>query len=199
MSLTEIITSVPSWVYDWTGGTIFMVSLYYFFYKSPRAWHWSNATLVPYFLLFIATGMWMLAGLQVIYLMFGIHGWILWRLQEKNNRWAPAWERLAVPFGVVIFVYSISITQFEAVMIWLQFAITALSILGSVLLVLKYPSSWLVYIAANVVGLIYYPSNGLWALTIVQVGAIIMSVQGYRIWKKEDVFMEELTEKKGLA
>lgn len=192
--MSELLSSIPSWVYDWTGGIIFMISLYYFFNKEPKAWHWSNATLMPYFLLFIATEMWMLAGLQVIYLLFGGHGWFLWKLQQWGNTWASAWEKLAVPFGMVIFFYTVYITQFTDAWAWLQFAIVSLSIVGSVLLVLKRSSSWLIYIVANVLGLVYYPHAGLWALTLVQIGAMVMSVIGYRMWREDERKIAVVTE-----
>jgi hypothetical protein len=58
------------------------------------------------------------------------------------------------------------------------------------LLVLKRSSAWLVYISANLLGLIYYPHSGLWALTIVQIGAIVMSVVGYRMWREDEKLNE---------
>ena len=186
--MSEFLASIPMWVYDWTGGIFFMISLWFFFYKLPKAWHWSNASLLPYFLLFVATEMYMLAGLQVIYLLFGGHGWVLWKLQQIGSSWAKAWEKLAIPFGGIVFIYTVYITEFVDAWAWLQFTIVSISIVGSVLLVLKYKEAWLVYIGANILGLVYYPHNGLWALTIVQIGAIVMSVAGYWLWKKQDEF-----------
>jgi nicotinamide mononucleotide transporter len=197
--MVEYFTIVPAWVWDWSGGILFLISLYFYFFKLPSAWHWSNASLVPYFIVFCMLELYMLAGLQVIYLMFGIHGLILWKLQERHNRWAPAWERLAVPFGLVIFGYTVYITQFADAWAWLQFVIVSLAIIGSVLLVLKKRSSWLVYIVSNVLGLVYFPHEGLWAMTFVQFAAALMSVYGYQQWKKDDEFIKDMREKKILA
>lgn len=197
--MVEYLSMVPSYIYDIVGGVFFLISLLFYYHKLPSAWHWSNASLVPYFLVFVMLELYMLAGLQVIYLGFGLHGWVLWKLQDANNRWAPAWEKLAVPFGLSIFAYTIYITTFTDAWAWLQFTIVALSILGSVLLVLKKSSAWLVYIVANVLGMIYYPHEGLWVLTTVQVFAALMSIHGYRLWKREERFYDDMREKKILA
>jgi nicotinamide mononucleotide transporter len=188
-----MIETVPQWVWDWSGSLFFLISLVLYWTKRPSAWHWSNASLLPYTILFVVGEMWMLAGLQVIYLMFGGHGWLLWKLQEWGNVWAKTWERLAVPFGVVIFAYTVYVTQFADMWAWLQFAIVSISIAGSVLLVLKKSAAWLVYIPANLIGIVYYAHAGLWALTFVQVCAIVMSVYGYMMWRTQEKFFERLT------
>lgn len=187
--MSDILNNVPSFVYDLVGGIFFIISLVYFWYKDKKAWHWSNATLLPYFLLFIATEMWMLAGLQVIYLLFGAHGWILWKLQEIGHNFARVWEKLAVPFGATIFLYTVYVTEFVDVWAYMQFAIVSIAIVGSVLLVLKMRSAWTVYIVSNLIGLVYYPHGGLWVLTFVQVCAIVMSYVGYKQWKKDDEYI----------
>ena len=187
--MSDVLSVVPSYVYDIVGGIFFIVSLYFFWTKQKRAWHWSNATLAPYFFLFVATEMWMLAGLQVIYLLFGAHGWILWKLQEIGHNLAKSWEGLAAPFGGFIFLYTVYVTEFSDVWAWLQFLIVSIAIVGSVLLVLKMRHAWTVYILSNLIGLVYYPHSGLWVLTFVQVCAIVMSVHGYRQWKKDEEYI----------
>ena len=77
---------VPLWVLDWTGSILVVVSLVYLFGKRTAYWHWSNASLLPYFLLFVSGGQLMLAGLQVSYLVFGVHGLLLWRLERRQRR-----------------------------------------------------------------------------------------------------------------
>ena len=88
---------VPAWVLDWTGSLCVVVSLVYLFEKRMAYWHWSNASLVPYFLLFVSGGQYMLAGLQVSYLVFGVHGLLLWRLERRRARWPTLQRRRLVP------------------------------------------------------------------------------------------------------
>ena len=64
--------NVPPLLLDLSGGVCVLVSLYFLWSKRAVYWHWSNLSLLPYFLLFLSGGQWMLAGLQVTYLLFGI-------------------------------------------------------------------------------------------------------------------------------
>ena len=77
--------TVPGWVLDWTGSVLVVVSLCFLFEKRMAYWYWSNASLLPYFLLFLSGGQYMLAGLQVSYLVFGLHGLLLWRLEARRR------------------------------------------------------------------------------------------------------------------
>jgi hypothetical protein len=65
---------IPLWVLDWTGSALVVVSLIYLFEKRTSYWHWSNASLLPYFALFVSGDQLMLAGLQLSYLIFGLQG-----------------------------------------------------------------------------------------------------------------------------
>ncbi len=180
-----MLSSIPMWVLDWAGSIPFLISLFFFWFKRESSWHWSNASLLPYFLLFITTEAYMLAGLQVIYLLFGIHAFILWYGENRAKEWAPKIRYITVPFGIIVFAYSVYITEFVGVWEVLQFLITATAIIGSVLLTLRYASAWTVYICSNVFGVIYFTHMELWGLTIVQVLAALISIQGYRLWKRD--------------
>src|SRR5688572_20997510 len=77
--MTVLQFDIPTWVLDWSGSLMVVVSLVFLFQKRTGYWHWSNASLVPYFALFVSLREYMLAGLQASYLVFGIHGLMLWK------------------------------------------------------------------------------------------------------------------------
>ena len=127
---------VPAWVLDWTGSLCVVVSLVYLFEKRMAYWHWSNASLVPYFLLFVSGGQYMLAGLQVSYLVFGVHGLLLWRLERRRRAGgrpfnAVAWYRAGWALTLAIFAYTVALSDFVDAWAGLQFTIVSLALVAN--------------------------------------------------------------------
>ena len=90
-----------------------VVSLWYLFGKRIAYWHWSNASLVPYFALFASTGQFMLAGLQASYLIFGVHGLLLWRLERARDRLGrrfneAVWYQIGWMLSLAIFALRVA-------------------------------------------------------------------------------------------
>ena len=52
--MNQLLSSLPSWVLDFSGALAVTVSLFFLFAKRHAYWHWSNASLLPYFLLFLS-------------------------------------------------------------------------------------------------------------------------------------------------
>lgn len=55
--------NLPQWLFDYSGSIFVIISLVFLFQKRFAYWHWSNASLLPYFILFATSSQWMLAGL----------------------------------------------------------------------------------------------------------------------------------------
>jgi nicotinamide mononucleotide transporter len=122
----------PGAAFDWSGSILVVISLLYLFRKSLAYWHFSNASLLPYFVLWASSGQFMLAGLQVSYLVFGLYGLSLWHLERRHRQGGAGFhERFCYNLGWVlslaIFLYTIVITRFTDGCAWLQFLIVALS------------------------------------------------------------------------
>src|SRR6185436_8403551 len=81
LALQVLGLDIPIWLLDWSGSVMVVVSLVFLFEKRLGYWYWSNASLVPYFLLFGVEQQFMLAGLQVTYFAFGVYGLMLWKLE----------------------------------------------------------------------------------------------------------------------
>ena len=104
---------VPTWVLDWSGSLMVVVSLVYLFRKRNGYWHWSNASLLPYFALFVSGHELMLAGLQASYLVFGVHGLALWKLEHRRDHRGGrfnerAWYNAGRILSLAIFGYTIA-------------------------------------------------------------------------------------------
>ena len=148
-------------------------------------WHWSNASLLPYFLLFVSGGQLMLAGLQVSYLVFGVHGLLLWRLERRRREGgrrfdAAAWYRAGWVLTLAIFAYTVALTDFVDVWAGLQFAIVSLALVANWATTRTWTWSWVAWMVVNVLQAIYFAHAGLWAQFGLQFVLFAMSAHGLR-------------------
>lgn len=189
----DLIQSVPSWVLDWSGSILTMIGLYFYAFNLRNAWHWSNAGLVPYTLLFAATAMWPLFWLQVCFILFGLHGYVLWYLQDHGSKFVSKWQFLTTPIAVGLLGLAYFNTVFTDAWAYVQFTIVAFSIVASWGLARRFAWFWLVWLPANVLGFFYYAHSELWSLMIIQIPLFLFSVYGYWEWTRGE------TSKKGLV
>ena len=187
--MNQIFSAIPTWALDLSGGLCVLASLYFLFAKRRAYWHWSNASVVPYFLLFLAGGQWMLAGLQVCYLLFGLHGLYLWLLEERRDRGEiqfneAAWYGVTWAASLLIFAFTIFVTDFSAAWNWAQFAAVSLSLVANFGTTRRWAWSWPVWVLVNVVQAVYFWHASYWALFALQFVLGAMSVYGWQVWKQ---------------
>lgn len=175
---------IPQWFLDWSGSLCVVISLVFLFKKQLAYWHWSNASLLPYFGLFMAGEQWMLAGLQVTYLIFGIHGLYLWMLENRRDKGEirfnePAWYAVTWIASLTIFAYTVAVTDFKAdAWNWVQFAGVSLALVANFGTTRKWAWSWGVWIVVNAVNAVYFWHLELWAQFGLQFVLAAMSVYG---------------------
>ncbi|MGE0309817.1 MAG: nicotinamide mononucleotide transporter family protein [Acidimicrobiia bacterium] len=182
---------VPTWVLDWTGSTLVVISLVYLFGKRIGYWHFSNASLVPYFALFVSTREFMLAGLQASYLIFGIHGLALWKLEHRRDQGVGhfnerAWYHAGWILSLMIFGYTIVVTDFIDGWTWMQFTIVSLSLLANWATTRKWTWSWPVWLVVNTMQAVYFWHLQLPGQFLLQFVLFAMSVHGWRLWRNAD-------------
>jgi len=183
--------SVPQWLLDVSGSVCVVVSLLFLFRKQLTYWHWSNLSLLPYFLLFVAGGQWMLAGLQVTYLLFGLHGLYLWYLEYRRDRGditfnEPAWYAVTWIASLGIFAYTVAVTDFGNVWNWVQFTAVSLALVANFGTTRKFAWSWGVWILVNTVQVVYFWHVQYWALFALQFLLAGLSVKGWLEWTRDD-------------
>ena len=189
--MNQLLSSLPTWALDLSGGLAVLVSLCFLFAKRRAYWHWSNASLLPYFLLFASGNLWMLAGLQVCYLLFGLHGLYLWHLEERRDRGElkfnePAWYGVTWVASGLIFAFTVVVTDFSAVWNWVQFGLVVVALIANFATTRRWTWSWPVWILSNVLGAVYYGHTHYWALFTLQFILAGMSVYGWREWQKDE-------------
>ncbi len=183
--------TVPQWLFDYSGSLFVIISLVFLFQKRFAYWHWSNASLLPYFLLFISGGQWMLAGLQVTYLIFGFHGLYLWYLEHRRDKGEikfnePLWYSVTWVASLLIFAYTVYVTDFSDKWNWVQFASVTLALIANFGTTRKWSWSWPVWILVNVVSALYFYHLGLWAQFGLQFVLGAMSIKGWLEWQSQD-------------
>jgi nicotinamide mononucleotide transporter len=184
--------NIPQWFFDYSGSLCVIISLVFLFQKHFAYWHWSNASLLPYFLLFAATSQWMLAGLQVTYLIFGFHGLYLWHLEHRRDKSKiqfneRVWYSVTWLASLLIFAYTIYITDFSERWNWVQFVAVTLALIANFGTTRKWAWSWPVWILVNAVSAIYFYHLGLWAQFGLQFILAAMSVKGWLDWRNDEI------------
>lgn len=183
--------TLPQWLLDWSGSLCVVVSLVFLWRRRLAYWHWSNLSLAPYFLLFFAGGQWLLAGLQVTYLLFGLHGLYLWHLEARRDRGEitfnePLWYGVTWVASLAIFAYTVAVTDFRDGWNWVQFASVSLALVANFGTTRRWTWSWPVWIVVNAVSAVYFWHLGLWAQFGLQFVLAAMSVAGWREWARTD-------------
>jgi nicotinamide mononucleotide transporter len=180
---------VPTWVLDWTGSLLVVVSLIFLFEKRVAYWHWSNASLLPYFALFFSGKQFMLAGLQASYLIFGLHGLLLWKLEHRRDHIGRSfnerrWYHAGWILSLMIFGYTVGVTEFVDNWAWLQFTIVSLSLVANWATTRKWSWSWPVWMTVNVLQGVFFWHFELRGQFLLQFVLLGMSVHGWIVWRQ---------------
>ncbi|WP_293913267.1 nicotinamide mononucleotide transporter family protein [Deinococcus sp.] len=189
--LAALIARIPPLALDLSGALAVLASLHFLFAKARAYWHWSNLSLLPYFLLFVAGGQWQLAGLQICYLIFGVHGLYLWHLEAQRDRGGVqfnegAWYGVTWVASLTIFGYTVYVTDFSQPWNWVQFAVVGVSLVANFGTTRRQAWSWPVWILANAVGAVFYFHTQYWALFTLQFVLAAMSAYGWTVWSKDE-------------
>lgn len=186
---------VPLWVLDWSGSLLVVASLVFLFRKRIGYWHLSNASLLPYFALFMTGRQFMLAGLQASYLVFGVHGLLLWQLEHRRDTGAGRfneriWYQIGWILSLLIFAYSVVVTDFVDRWAWLQFVVVSLSLIANWATTRKWTWSWPVWLVVNALQAVLFRHLELWGQFGLQFVLFAMSLQGWSMWRREDLSRE---------
>ena len=149
------------------------------------------ANNVVLFLVFLGAGLYAAAGLQVVYLAFGVHGWWRWtRKIEQSPTYIARTPRAAWPLLAVAGLGG------AAVLLWLltsftdsQVAVadaltTAVSLVAQYMLNRKWIENWFVWIGVDVVFVGLSIAAGLWIIAALYALFIGLCLFGYGSWRR---------------
>jgi nicotinamide mononucleotide transporter len=149
------------------------------------------ANNVVFLVLFAGSALYADAGLQVVYLALGVHGWLAWARREPRRRFVRSTPRSAVlplvaaglagtaVLSWVLAAYTDSTTELA------DAATTAGSLVAQYLLNRRWRETWLVWIAVDVGYVGVYAVKGLWITALLYLLFIGLCVDGWRAWRVE--------------
>jgi nicotinamide mononucleotide transporter len=160
---------------------------------NPLAWPLAIVSSLLYFALFWNSRLYGDASLQIFFALVAVWGWWQW-LRGTDARgaalrvtWLPArgrWALLAVlalawpATGLFLRRYT------DTDVPWWDAFPTSASVIGQWLLGRKHVENWAAWIAVNVVSVALFAYKGLWLTVLLYLIFIVLSVQGWRTWKR---------------
>jgi len=158
------------------------------------AWPLAIAASLLYFLLFWNARLYGDGALQLFFVAMAFWGWWQW-LRGRGEAGAPLvvrqlgsaarWRVLALGLllwpAVGAFLWRFTDTDVP----WWDAFPTAFSLVGQWLLGRKYVENWPVWLAVNVVGTALFAYKGLWLTVGLYALFALMSVAGWRAWRRE--------------
>lgn len=139
--------------------------------------------------LFFGVGLYASAGLQLIYLVLGAHGWWRWthRVEQDRQYAARAPRRAVWPLlGAFALLFGglawLLITFTDSQVALADAATTAASLVAQYMLNRKWIQSWFVWIAVDVAFVVLAAYSGLWIVAALYLLFIGLCLAGLRQW-----------------
>ncbi len=159
-------------------------------------WCWiaGIVNVIMYIIVFYTSRLYGMMGLQYIYLLMSIYGFLHWAGLWKNKAGRSEVRVSRLPFrlmwvptgfivlGTIIIGYILTFTDNE-IPFW-DGLITAMGMAGTWMATRKILENWLLWIINDVICVIIYAYLGLYPTAIFYLFLAIMAIVGYRQWKK---------------
>lgn len=149
------------------------------------------ANNVVFVSLFVSHALYADAGLQVVYLVLGVTGWVAWaRRPAADERVAVAvLPRRAVPVLAAAGLLGtgalmLALQQTDSTTVVADATTTAVSLVAQVMLNRRWIESWFVWIAVDVAYVGLYLSKGLMITAALYLIFIALCVLGHRTWRR---------------
>jgi nicotinamide mononucleotide transporter len=156
-------------------------------------WNWpiGIANNALYLIVFLRSGLYGDAGLQVVYMILGAYGWWTWlrvtpgRAELAITRTGPqTWAWLIPATGAAAITLAFLLARFtdSTVPGWDGFT-TALSLAAIFGQSRKYVESWWIWIAADLIYIPLYIYKNLWLTSVLYLVFLTLCVIGLREWR----------------
>lgn len=150
------------------------------------------ANNVVFIALFVTSGLYADASLQVVYIGLGLAGWWAWQRGGPRHttllvRRDPRWGWVAALVGTIVVtwaVYEVLSRHTDSTVPVGDALTTALSLVAQVMLNRKWIGNWVVWIVADVLYVVLYATKGLWLTAALYAGFIGLCLVGLRTWRR---------------
>ena len=160
---------------------------------NPLGWPLAIISSSLYFLLFWNSKLYGDASLQIFFVVIAFWGWWQWLRGTRSDGTALQVRELGTParwclLAVLALAWPATglflKTYTDTDVPWWDAFPTAASVIGQWLLGRKYVENWLAWIVVNVVSVALFAYKGLWLTVILYAIFIVMSVFGWRAWRR---------------
>lgn len=151
-------------------------------------WSWPVGVIgiLAYAFIFFDKCDWGNFGLQFIFLIQSVCGWIYWKrgLFDKSTNINIKRFPLLISGNLLLFllIYSLSYI-FNGNLLLLDSVTATLSVTATILLVLKKIESWIFWIIADILYVIFFILNGLYLSSFLYFIFLILAIYGFLNWK----------------
>ena len=150
------------------------------------------ASNVVFFFIFVGSALYADAGLQIVYTILGITGWIAWaRSKASDDRPATRTLPARVAVGLLLAgligtaLLTLILTRFtNSTTQVADSATTMASLVAQFMLNRRWIESWFVWIAVDIAYVGLYAYKGLWITAVLYLLFILLAANGYRIWRR---------------
>lgn len=149
------------------------------------------ANNVVFFILFLESGLYADAWLQVVYLVLGAVGWYWWRHGGVDRtalvvRRTPAWGWAAAAVFVAIAswtIWTLLSSHTDSTVPWGDAITTSLSLGAQLMLNRKWIGNWVLWIAADIWYVGLYAYKGLYLTSVLYALFLVMCLIGLSQWR----------------
>jgi len=184
---------------EWVGGVASAIAIACLIFKTQGYWFWSIVNAVLWGWLFYDFQLPMLAGLQIMYILFSVYGLTVWA--TTHNRIGYSIEKFKDNFGTLLgfailayAVYAYRGLEGYAFTAWwyVEFFGVFLSIVAFWMDAFKYRTNWILWSATNVLFFPLFVHNGLFGPAVLTILFQLLCFVGiYKWWKDQRELVAE--------
>jgi nicotinamide mononucleotide transporter len=164
-----------------------------------KIWNWpiGIANNLAYLILFATSGLYGDSGLQAVYIVLGVYGWLLWlrgagrtelRVTSTSTKLWAQLTLITLAAGLILRWFLARFTD-STVPSW-DAVTTALSLTATYGQCRKLLESWWIWILADLIYIPLYVYKGLWLTAVLYGVFLLLCLFGLRSWLQESGAME---------
>ncbi len=157
-------------------------------------WSWPTAIINVglYIFVFFESKLYADTGLQVVYVVLNAYGWYHW-LYGGKNRTELAVSKVSARLAVLLLsvgaasaaiIGTFLAQQTDAALPYMDAATTSTSLVAQWMMTRKLLENWIIWVAVDVVYIGMYIYKALYVTSVLYFVFLLLSVMGYRQWKR---------------
>ena len=181
-----------NWI-EITGAILSLIYLYLSINQKVSLWFFGIVSSVFYIVVFFQSKLYADMSLQFYYVVISVYGWINWKHGKSGDKEElPTTKasgtlliKISIATGLIYLVYYFVLAKFtDSTIPKVDSLVGALSIIGTWMLARKLLENWIVWIVVDGLCVGLYIYKELYPTTVLFAIYTVMSVIGYRQWKK---------------